>query len=157
MSKLCIIDGKIEALRQHIVAPVGVSFTFIRFNKSDREDFIFKNVGVATDIYSYLRPGLSGRFCYFKFGMGAGLSFGNDIGWGVNILCGIRTADKTVIETSLGLWMFILRLMGFMWVLLGIVLSIVIIGIPLVLIGLSMLFGSAPSQAEIRSALEANP
>ena len=152
MSKIITIDGVIEVLGNHIIAPGGVRYKFIRFLTADNRVVMLKNIAVGDDMYSYLQPGLRGRFCYYRHGAGADVSFLGDLAISVNFMLGIHTGNRLVVESDRKL-IVLIRIINGCFMAFAAVASIIVIGIPWLIVSVISLFTPTPSKEEVYRTL----
>lgn len=152
MSEIITIDGEIEVLSHYFTAPGGTRYKFIRFHADDGRVLMLKNIGVGDDGYSYLQPGLKGRFCYCSLGLGANSSMVGDLAMGLNFLLGIKANNRIVVESDRKL-IFMLKIINACFIPFAILASIFVIGIPWLILSASVLFSITPSKTEVQQVL----
>jgi hypothetical protein len=150
MSSLMIIDGRIEALGQHIVQKRFIRYSYIRFSTNSGQTIMLNDVDLVNIIDSFLAPGVAGRFCYFDPGKGIPGLLER-----YKTICGIKINGKIVngyaeLESELNK----ARSLGILFTLIGLPSSCLLIGIPILIVGIMLITAKVPSFQDIQSALE---
>ncbi len=122
------IHGTVEVLGDSESSSGGRQYSYIRFLKSDGSVSMIDKTIVGNGVDSYLRPGAHGRFLLFrKFGRGFLIAYQSEE----------RTIDDTGIFKKEIRKMILLSISLFI---VGLVLSVIIIGIPIALGALALIF-----------------